>query len=169
MDAEELIRSLARFSADKRMKLMLNAIGTLPDEDWLKALGQSWSMSDHVESYLDDLLHSSPLATAARPVRAMMTDDEFDAWTALPETVDMYRGCYKGLNDNGICFSLNQLTAEFFLKHSRYAGSDVPPVLLHCRAKKTDIIAVKLDRSEDEIIVDDYEFVKDLLGNYEHV
>tara|TARA_R110002073_G_scaffold299268_1_gene466186 strand:+ start:4490 stop:4924 length:435 start_codon:yes stop_codon:yes gene_type:complete len=140
----------------------------MADDEWLRALGARWSMIENITDHADFLIDDSPLADAERPVHAMMTDDEIDAWSRLPNIVDLYRGCLKGINEYGICYSLDRNVAEGFCRRALCRSDESDLVLLHCQAQKNDIIAVKLCRSEQEIIVDKCMIIDDLFGNFNY-
>jgi hypothetical protein len=79
----------------------------------------------------------------------MMTLDEQAAYMALPERVTIYRGC-SARRLTGASWSLDPDVARGFPTLSGYCVSD--PVLITARVHKDNILALKLDRQEQEVI-----------------
>ena len=79
-----------------------------------------------------------------------MDNEERAALRALPKVVMIYRGCYE-LNRDGLCWTLNEEVARRFPTQNRYLG-DGAALLLTAEVDRGDIIAVKLDRGEQEVI-----------------
>lgn len=83
------------------------------------------------------------------PIREMMGPEENSAYDALPDTVTIYRGCGQA-NIMGMSWSLNKETANSFPHTHRYKVPD--PLLVEAIVSKRKILAVKLDRDEEEVI-----------------
>jgi hypothetical protein len=113
-------------------------------EDWLTLVGDQWSRCDRgIGSY--------KLDPHRGPVRLMMTAEENAAYDALPEVVTIYRGCDAGSASlPGICWSLNKDVANRFPFLTRFRAKN--PAILTASVQKHWILAVKLGRSEEEII-----------------
>lgn len=123
--------------------------------DWLRLLGEEWSGFDNIGQHIDDLF-DSPLfwrddAKDAAVRREMMTADEQAAYDALPEVITIFRGCYKH-NKWGLSWTLDKGVAERFPALNRYQQPGQQALLVTAQAKKSEVIAVKLDREEFEII-----------------
>ena len=99
---------------------------------------------------MDDLANS-PLGERRGTVREMMTDEELEAYAALPDVVTIYRGCYKA-NKWGLSWSLSRQVAEEFPTLLRYRRDGEQPLLVTAKIMKTDVVAVKMDRGEQEVI-----------------
>jgi hypothetical protein len=115
--------------------------------DWYTVLGENWGTFFSVGPYIDELRAALP---ATGPVLEMMTENERAKYSALPNSVAIYRGC--GSDERpGICWSLQRETANKFRSFAGYRplGS---PVLLAATVNKSKILAVKLDRAEDEVV-----------------
>ena len=81
----------------------------------------------------------------------MMTDEQAEAYRALPETVTIYRGCSGQRRIDGICWSLDEGVAARFPSLQRYRVED--PVLAIAEIKKQYILAmIGNDRGEAEVI-----------------
>lgn len=123
------------------------------DPEWLILLGEEWSVCDNITEHLDDLL-DTPLGEALSnpgPVRhLMMTDEERAAYDALPDEVTMWRGCYR-INRGGLSWTTDKARAMRFPGLHRYRGEG-HPLLIKATIAKADVLAVKLDRQEAEVI-----------------
>jgi hypothetical protein len=78
----------------------------------------------------------------------MMTDEDKQAFNALPEVVTVYRGCQKGLNENGLSWTTDKDKAEFFAHRFRKQG-----IILKRQVRKSEIVAMLTGRGESEVIV----------------
>lgn len=88
-----------------------------------------------------------PIQVRAGP---LMDDAELQAFEALPDEVQLLRGCY-ALNKWGLSWTLDRATACRFPFLNRY-WQEGQALLVTARAKKSDLIALKQDRDELEII-----------------
>jgi hypothetical protein len=79
----------------------------------------------------------------------MMDRAENNAYDALTETVTVFRGCDAECL-TGLTWTLNKQVANSFPFLTRFKAN--VPVLIRARAKKSRILAVKLERGEIEII-----------------
>jgi hypothetical protein len=76
-----------------------------------------------------------------------MDADERFTLQNLPETVEIYRGCTNGLNEDGISWTLNRDKAEFFANRYSKGG-----IILSKQISKKEILAVFNGRGEAEVI-----------------
>ena len=129
-----------------RLPRLLALAPLLPCEQWRRLLGRYWSICDNVGMHLRELRKALP---AQGPVLEMMTAGERRAWQALPDRVTVYRGCGR-VNMRGACWSLSRDVAAKFPTLHRYWQKT--PLLLTATVNKREILAVKLDRGEHEII-----------------
>jgi len=146
--AKEKLRFCDSYS---RLPTLLEIVWLVEDDEWLALLGDAWTVCDNVGVHIDELMDTpfgERLGDGA--IVEMMNADEQAAYDALPEVVTVYRGCYK-INKWGICWSLDRNLAQAFPTLNRYRQNG-QPLLVKAEAKKGDIAAVKLDRSEVEII-----------------
>lgn len=114
--------------------------------DTLILLGQEWSMCDDISQHRDLLRLLLPATT--EPI--MMEEHERAALAALPALVTIYRGADRGVNEDGLCWSLDRAVAVRFPFLNRYRAAD--PVLVTATVERERIIALKLDRNEAEVI-----------------
>lgn len=124
------------------------------NSEWLALLGREWSLCDNISEYLDDLICFLP---DDGPVIEMMDDDEQAAFAQLPDVVTIYRGAGKA-NRMGASWSLDEQVARRFPTLNRYRQKT--PMLYTARVSKERILAVKLDREEQEVITFNAEIIK---------
>ncbi len=133
--------------------MLLEMRESLPAHSWLRLLGESWSLCDNTGIYSEQVFFEPPIENMEGPVKGMMSKQEWDEFTAFPEYLKIYRGCYVGLNDDGISYSLCKKTAARFPSLVGYRKTGYQPVLLHGSVWKHDIVAYKNCRNEREIII----------------
>ena len=143
-DARERIRfrnSRCRLAEILKLRILMTK------QDWLTLLGERWSSFDKIGT------HAAELKRFFQPVthREMMTDEEYEFLSSLPETFTIWRGAHRPQNVDGLSWSLNPDTAKIFpfLDKYRFCGE---PVLVEKLAHKARVIAVKLDGDESEVI-----------------
>lgn len=142
-----LARTMLTFeNSYSRMGQALNLKGLLPLCDWLKLMGKNWSCCDNVSAHLPRLKRALP---KKRPLFDMMDGAEIAAYNALPDVVRIYRGCSER-NKAGVSWTLDRDVATRFPFYERYRSRS--PLLITATVRKDQIIAVKLDRNESEII-----------------
>ena len=139
----------------ERIPFLLHiAHGYLDDDDWTRLLFEEWPSADNLGCYIDDLIDDTPLQWVLNDPAAYhhltMTDVERAAYDALPDEIEVWRGCYAA-NKWGLSWSLDQRVASLFPFHARYRQNG-HPLLIRARARKLDILAVKLDRAELEVV-----------------
>lgn len=136
-----------------RLPTLINIAGRMEWWGWLRLLGEEWSVCDNIGKNADRLLDETPFADLAeRPQgrELLMDADEQAALAALPDEVTVFRGCYAS-NKWGLSWSLDRDLAAKFPTLNRYT-QDGQAFLVKARVRKADIIALKLDRGEAEII-----------------
>jgi hypothetical protein len=115
-------------------------------DDSLTLLGEAWTSCDNIRHYQRDL--RDRLGTRG-PLRQMMSPEENEAYDALPDSVRCYRGCDRSVL-TGACWTLDKVVANMFPFLQRYRAPS--PVVVTARVRKNNILALKLDRGESEIV-----------------
>lgn len=147
---DELDALLLRESSYSRLPVLLE-IGAYIDRDvYITLLGNWWSSCDNISEHTDEIWNDifDYGVADARPL--MMDETEQQAFEQLPDVVTVYRGCYAD-NKWGMSWSLDKEVAERFPFLNRYRSSG-RPLLVKARIQKQDIVALKLDRNESEVI-----------------
>lgn len=148
----EAQKQLMRCDSYTRLPALLDMCPLLDAEDFLRLLGEEWSGFDNIGLHIDELM-DTPFAAWGdeEPILEMMRPEELEAYNALPEVVTIYRGCYQ-INTFGFSWSLSKEAAEKFPTYYRYWRPNEQALLITAKVLKKDIVAVKLDRGESEII-----------------
>ena len=136
-----------------RLPAIIELAYRMGDWEWLALLGEEWQSCDNIAQCHNALwdtpfadLVESPLIWRA----AMMTEVERRTVAAWPETVTIFRGCYLH-NKRGLSWTLSRETAERFPMQHRYQ-SEGQPLLIRATVKRDQILALKLERDESEVI-----------------
>ena len=135
----------------ERLPRLLEFAAWCDSGDWLRELGCQWPWFDNVNMYADELVEAVSMHHGDDyPIKPMMDEAELEAFDQLPENLIVYRGCY-ALNKWGLCWSLDRAVAERFPFMNRYGGEG-RPLLVKAALQKSQVAALKLDRSEAEIV-----------------
>lgn len=137
-----------------RLGILMDMQWSVEWGDWLTLLGEEWSSCDDHAAYLDSLLEDGPFADVWEfpelGRRFLMTAEELEAFEALPDTFEVWRGCYAN-NKWGLSWSMGRAVAARFPRQHRYQ-QDGQPLLVRARVAKAKVLALKLDREEAEVI-----------------
>lgn len=129
-----------------RLEAFINIQRKLSNEQYAELLADIWIDTENQHAYLQEW---KMLLSASRLRREyMMTDEDKEALKALPTLVTVYRGCQRGLNENGLSWTLDKDKAEFFAHRFRQQG-----IILERQVRKTDIVALLTGRGENEVIL----------------
>lgn len=128
-----------------RLERILDFAPRMERRDWLRLLGDFWSVCDNIGKYRQQLRRLLP---TAGPADDLMNAAERATYEALPQSVRVYRGCGPD-NMVGASWSLDRAVAERFPYLLRYFTE--APLLLSGTVPKHRILAVKLDRDEVEV------------------
>jgi hypothetical protein len=128
-----------------RLDAFVQITKDLPDDKYWSLLASIWT---DTENGWQNLPTWRALFWSKRPGRSHLMDaDEHSTLQNLPDTVEIYRGCEKGVNEDGISWTLNRDKAEFFANRFTKQG-----IVLTKQINKSDIIAVFNGRGEAEVI-----------------
>ena len=151
-DALTELFQLHEYEMAYRLKEMYES-RKLRSKTFYRILGFIWSMCESMGG-LSDLIyetmhqHTTP-GTLHIPV--MMTREEQKALAALPEKLEVYRGC-NPVNRDGFSWTLDRSTAEWFAY--RFSSIKGQPILLTATIERSMITAVNLSRKgEREVIL----------------
>lgn len=129
-------------------------LGLARERDWLKVLGDQWIKCDNPSRYIDDLRLTTPFGLVADgkiPNSVMMSLAEQRCLSLLPDEFRIFRGCYRS-NRAGVSWSLHKDAARNFPYLHRFYRPEETPLLVEAVVQKRDVIALKLDRDEAEVI-----------------
>lgn len=143
-DAREL---LTRTRAYFRPAVLVELHNVLPLHQWLRLVGEFWCRIEGERTGLSELLRATPAW------RGLMTAPvESALWSHLPATFTAWRGCYRGLNEAGLSYSLCEATASRFPFMGPFRDDHVEPVLIEATVER-DACAVKVDSGVMEVLV----------------
>ena len=129
-----------------RLQAFIQIQKYLSDEKYWSLLASVWTDTENAWQHLDEWRE---LFNSSRPKRQRLMDrDEVLAYDSLPDTVKVYRGCQKGINEDGISWTLKRDKAEWFATRFSKDG-----LVLEKEIQKKDIIAVFTNRNEFEVII----------------
>jgi hypothetical protein len=140
---------LAWANSYQRLPSLLRLCGRpeLSREDILTLLGEIWSMCDNIGPYSQLI----GLLLPDGPCPQMMTEQGRTELSLLPSTVAVYRGADRGVNEQGLSWSLDRDVASRFPFLARYLADT--PVLVSGTVAREKIAALMLDRGEREVVV----------------
>jgi len=115
-------------------------------QNWLRLLGDNWSSCDNISVFR---LFFKDVLGSKGPINEMMNEADQAAFDKLPEVLTVYRGCGKR-NMIGASWSLDKAVAQKFPFLERYKVKE--PLLVTGKVNKANVLALKLDRNEQEII-----------------
>jgi hypothetical protein len=151
MTLEDARNNIVRYcsSSTKLPTLLYTLRQGMALHDWRTLLGEVWANFDNVSQYRTDLKRAIFPTGTPHTCQEMMTQRERDTLAALPERVTLYRGCGQK-NIVGCCWSLDRGTATLFPTLFGYRQEN--PLLVIATVRRDRIVALKLERSEQEII-----------------
>jgi hypothetical protein len=128
-----------------RLQAFISIAKDLPDTKYWSILSGIWT---DTENQWQNLEQWKELLSANRYDRHYLMDEsEIELLNSLPELVTIYRGCVKGLNEDGLSWTLDKGKAEFFANRFSKEG-----IILERDIPKSEIIAVLTGRGESEVI-----------------
>lgn len=89
--------------------------------------------------------------------KALMDDEDYQVFDTLPSEFSVYRGISTHGNTNGLSWTLNRETAEWFAKRFSFDGGK--GTVIEATAKKEDVLAYFNDRNEQEIVINPQKLV----------
>lgn len=133
-----------------RLPILIDLARELPGDEWFRLLGREWQSCDNIGQHISRLRRVPHFHDGRQyPVREMMTPKERKTLDAMPNTITVYRGCARG-NIRGWSWSLDRTVAAGFPFLNRYKLAE--PLLVTGIIHKRDVLALKMERKEQEII-----------------
>jgi hypothetical protein len=144
----ELARKYVRrwTGSHDRLTTVMEFEDALAPSDWLRLLGDFWTSSENVRKHR---LRLRRIMGTVGPLRELMSQEENELYDARPEKITCYRGSDRSVLV-GASWSLNKDVASRFPFMQRYYAEN--PVLITAWVRKSNVLAVKLERKEEEII-----------------
>lgn len=136
-----------------RLPTLIRLAELMETTEWLTLFGEEWQSCDNIGAFADELIFETPLRDAIDDPslrQHLMDFTEQLALENLPEEFTIWRGCYAS-NKWGLSWSLDREVAAMFPTLHRYRQQG-QPLLVKARIRKRDVLALKLDRGEAEVI-----------------
>jgi hypothetical protein len=129
--------------------MSLDADGWLGDEDYWRLLGSIWTDSENIWQMRDEWIE---VLSSDRPGREfLMDEDDQREYDVLPDTLTVYRGAARNVNEDGLSWTLDYEKASWFAQRRRRRTD--APLVVHGTVAKTDAIAVFHSRDEYEVVI----------------
>lgn len=133
------------FERPYRVEAFIKIADKLSNTDYWRLLSDVWIDTENQYAYVNEW---KKLLSSKRSNRHyMMTEEEDNTLRSLPAQVTIYRGCQKGINEDGLSWTLDKSKAEFFANRFSKKG-----IILERTVSKNDIVAILLGRGESEVI-----------------
>jgi hypothetical protein len=133
------------FERPYRVEAFIKIADKLSDTDYWKLLSDIWIDTENQYAYLKEW--TNLLGSKRSNRHYMMTEEEDNLLRSLANEVTIYRGCQKGINENGLSWTLDKSKAQFFANRFGKKG-----IILERTIPRSDIIAVLTGRGESEVI-----------------
>lgn len=128
-----------------RLEAFIQIANELPDSKYWSLLASIWT---DTENGWQNLEQWRALFGSDRPARGhLMDENEHFTFGNLPETVEIYRGCQEGINEDGLSWTLDPEKAKFFAERFGKPGK-----VLKKAVNKAQIVALFSGRNEAEVI-----------------
>lgn len=130
-----------------RPKALAEFHGMLAPHLWIRLVGEFWTRCDGDRHALSVLIRAfegwDHLMNAPR---------ERVLWSGLPEQLVLWRGCYRGLNEDGLSYSVDVEGARQYPLLGRFRRNDAEAVLIRAVVERSQC-AVKVDSGVMEVLV----------------
>jgi len=130
-----------------RIEAFIEIADKMKDRDYWQFLVAIWS---DTENAWQNLAQWQRLFNSDRPEKKhLMDEEEFFYYQKLPDTVTVYRGCQRGVNEKGLSWTFDKEKAKFFAQRLKKDNS----IVIQATVDKKQVIAVLLGRNEQEAII----------------
>ena len=160
LQSGDYLHYMMTVDSSQRLPALLAINSRLTNEQYWELVREAWMSA---EVTLPDKACWLSLLQSDRPGRDhLMTQEEHEALSQLPEVIRIFRGCGSHDGIGGLSWTLNRARAKMFAFYAcgprrlvltaNHQGSI--PVVAEATVAKRYVIAHVLDRQEEEIIVD---------------
>lgn len=156
---DEARQAVQEVSAFERLSVLADLHSRMTPVLWLRLVGEFWAVADGDRRKLSALLLAHP------DWHPMMNKAEAREWRFLPSSFVAWRGCYAGLNEGGLSFSLERETARVFPFLARYRRDDAPAIALRVFVQREEC-ALKMYGGETEILARSVEVLSSVRLRY---
>lgn len=139
--------ALEHARSHERPQLLAELHGNLASHLWIRLVGEFWTRCDGDRHALSVLMRTF------EDWKSLLTSPlERVLWAALPNHVILWRGCFRGLNEDGLSYSVDSTGARQYPLRGRYRRSDAEPVVIRAVVDRSQC-AVKVDCGVMEVLV----------------
>jgi hypothetical protein len=164
IDSGDLYRIYALVRRPYRLTFIKHCEPYLSSKDLAELFADAWVSSENPNQ---DINCSIPYLTKMFKKcdkKHLMTEEDYQIYEQLPETLTLYRGVAVGRNPKGLSWTQNLKTAKWFAH--RFDNDNEKGYIQMTTAKKEDVLAYFNTRNEDEIV---YNSRKSKISIYEEV
>ena len=124
----------------------------LSRKDMSELLAHAWVSSENPNQDVNVPVKTSVKWFREADKKVLMTKEDYEYYQSLPQTITAYRGVAVGRNPNGLSWTCNQKTAEWFANRFNRDGKSgyVQSVVVD----KSCVLAYFNTRNEDELVLD---------------
>ena len=149
---EQWSRYIGVYERPYRLEEFIKIDNHLIDGEYWNIAGWLWEDTENQWQNLSEW--QEVLSSERGQKECFMDQDEQKFLKSMPDEVEIYRGCFEGINDEGLSWTLDKSIAEMFSQHRHFKRKDDwESVILSQTVSKEDIFAVKLGRKESEVIL----------------
>lgn len=153
------------YPAPDRFQALLSIVSRLHDDEYWPLLGKMWSVEEVIEPNKKQWLK---LLQSPRPHRnTLMSEQEKAALAAMPDVIQIWRGCSHPDFARGLSWSTDKAKAEFFATYScggrmqaMRGHSDPKPTVVMATCCKGDVLAYFMERGESTVVVNPANIVR---------
>lgn len=147
LEKGELAGYLFAHERPYRLNAFMEINGKFTDKDYWDSLNSIWTDSENIHQ--NKFLWKTFFKSNRKCKESFMSKEDLKFFKELPETITVYRGCIKGLNEDGYSYTTEREQAEWFA--NRFSNGE--PKVIELTVKKKDVFAYTNSRSENEIII----------------
>lgn len=123
----------------------------LSPRDYAEYLADAWTISENPNQDVNVSLSQAAKLFKNADKKYLMTAKEYKVYSDLPDTFTVYRGVAVRRNPNGMSWTRNKSTAEWFSE--RFNLENERGYVQVATAHKKDVLAYFNSRNEDEIVI----------------
>jgi hypothetical protein len=133
-----------RFDA---LHFVLNTFDEITDDEYWSLVSDVWIDTENAWQNVGSWTELFGSDRASQ--HSLMNEEELKLFASLDDTLTIYRGCRKDVNEEGLSWTLDRSRAQWFA--DRHGHDD--RTLLTREISKSEVIAVFTRRGEEEVIV----------------
>jgi hypothetical protein len=148
---EEVLSYLLKFDSYARTEPMMYMMMFAPPRHCLQIFLEMGNDCDAPWPYRSEIAKALRCSIAQVALIELLEPGARDFYMALPDPVQIWRGCERG-RERGLHWTLRRALAEAFAHGKRCRNAN--PTLVSAEIPKQHIFGVFVSRNEDEVVVD---------------